>query len=235
MKARFIILLTTLAFLGLSISVPAFAGKDKGCGTTNPHPSCGDGGGGGGGDDHGDPPAQYCAELTSGGFDFGTETVTRNNRGNEYNSPVGLEMDRSDSYSPEAWDAVFATCEVLKSRGLITELTVSDKWAISNSGAQSIGEPFSPVLVSLKNAYNSVHYPDIEVDLHLRGELPLEGFPLGPGGPNDPPPYVVIELPQFWFYVHAAGTESCKILSWFSDEGVPISKLKMTWGPCSDE
>lgn len=226
MNTRFLTILSLLAFLGLSIAVPAFAGKDKNCDPNigDVHPSCG---GGDGGDDHGDPPAQYCAELISGGFNFGTETVTRNNRGNEYNSPDGLHMLRSDSYSQAAWDAVFATCLVLSSRdGDITELTVSDKWAISNSGGKSAGTPDSPVLVSFKNAYNAEVYPDIEVDLHLRGLLPAEGFPTADSTHDA----VEIVLDEFWFYVHAGGTDSCKILDFF--DPLPSSVLRMTWGPC---
>ena len=95
MKIRYLTLLTTLVFLGCSVS--AFAGKDCPDGDTSP--KCNRGGGG---DDHGDPPAKYCAQLISGGFDFGIETVTRNNRGNAYNSPHGLIMVRplvSDSDS----------------------------------------------------------------------------------------------------------------------------------------
>jgi hypothetical protein len=140
-------------------------------------------------------------------------------------------MYRTHSLNPEAWDAVFSTCPVLSSRpGDITELTVSDKWAISNSGGRSAGEIDSPVLVSFKNAYNSEVYPDIEVDLHLRGELPWPGFPLGP---DDDPAYIDIPLPEFWFYVHAAGTDSCKVITTFNDEGeVPHSVLRMTWGAC---
>jgi hypothetical protein len=41
MKARILTLITTLTFLGLCVSVPAFAEKDKGCESANPHPSCG--------------------------------------------------------------------------------------------------------------------------------------------------------------------------------------------------
>ena len=141
MNIPFLIVLTTLAFFGFSDS--AFAQKE--CQDPDPRPKCNPGGGG---DDHGDPPAQYCAQLVKGGFDFGQETVIRNNRGNEYNSPNGLEMERPDplvnsDFDPDAWDAVFATCPVLQSMGAITELTVSDDWAISNSGGKNAGTPGS--------------------------------------------------------------------------------------------
>jgi hypothetical protein len=45
LNTRFLIILTTLAFLGLCVSVPAFAGKEKDCDPPNPHPSCGNDGG----------------------------------------------------------------------------------------------------------------------------------------------------------------------------------------------
>jgi hypothetical protein len=122
---------------------------------------------------------------------------------------------------------VFATCDVLTSRtGEITELTVSDKWAISNSGGNNSGTPGSPVLVSFKNAYNAVVYPDIEVDLHLRGLLPPEGFPTADSDHDK----VEIVLDEFWFYVHAGGTDSCRVTEFFYP--LPSSMLRMTWGPC---
>jgi len=213
------------AFLGFSVS--AFAGKE--CQDPDPRPKCNPGGGG---DDHGDPPAQYCAQLISGGFDFGRETVTRNNRGNAYNSPDGLYMVRPlDSDSQAAWDAVFATCPILISEGKIKLLTVSDKWEIGNGGGKSAGEEGTPVSVSFKNAHSEL-YRDIEVDLHLRGVLPAAGFPTAVDET------VEIELDVFWFYVHASGTDSCRISNKFSEVvvgGVDKSVLKMTWDPCSDE
>ena len=240
MKIRYLTLLTTLVFFGFSVS--AFAGKV--CQDGDTRPKCN---GGGGGDDHGDPPAKYCAQLISGGFDFGLETVTRNNRGNAYTSPHGLIMDRptvlappydqqppyDPPYSQAAWDAVFETCEILTSLGSIELLAVSDKWEIGNGGGKSAGEGGTPVAVSFKNAHSAL-YPGIEVDLHLRGKLPDGGFPLGP---NDIPDNVVIDLYDFWFYVHASGTDSCKIITTFEEQGegevvVPHSVLKMTWGPC---
>lgn len=45
LNTRFLIVLITLAFLGLCVSVPALAGKEKNCDPPNPHPSCGGGGG----------------------------------------------------------------------------------------------------------------------------------------------------------------------------------------------
>ena len=58
MKIRFLTLLTTLAFLGLCVSVPAFAGKEKNCDPPDPHPSCKD-----------DGAVLYTAELI-GDFNF---------------------------------------------------------------------------------------------------------------------------------------------------------------------
>jgi len=219
------------AFLGFSVS--AFAGKD--CVSGDTRPKCNPGSGG---DDHGDPPAQYCAQLTKGGFHFGgvpgTEnfgkvTLTRNNKGNAYNSPYGLLMVRPANPDPDfssaAWDAVFKTCPVL-SGAVVTDLAVSDWWEIGNGGGKSAGEEGTPVTVSFKDAYGSP-YDHIEVDLHLRGVLPAK-LPLA----GDEPNFVDIELDVFWFYVHASGTDSCKIITTFEKEGAVHSVLKMTWGEC---
>ncbi len=186
-------------------------------------------GGGHGGDDHGDPPARYCAELTSGGFDFDRRTLTRNNRGNDYNSPDELDMFRPDvlgDHSQAAWDSVFLTCPALEADLVtISGLHVSDNWSITNSGGQEAGEIGSQVVVSLRNAY-TYEKPDIELDLHLVGTLPYPGFPTA----DTDHTLVDIVLTDFWFYVHARGTDSCRVRTAF-DSGAQ-SMLTMAWGPC---
>jgi hypothetical protein len=188
-------------------------------------------GGGHGGDDHADPPAKYCAKLTSGGFDFGNQTVTRNNRGSSYNSPDSLDMSRplwnDPIYSQSAWDLVFSTCPVLKSSFSNPNmgLDVSDDWSIDNYSKD--GAPGSQVVISFRNGHTDLR-PDIEVDLHLVGILPEPGIPTAdtPGVP------VSIVLNEFWFNVQAHGTDSCRIQGSFGDQNVDDSVLEMTWDPC---
>jgi len=181
----------------------------------------------------------YCAELIAGGFYFGignkfSQTVFRNNRGNGYRNTVELNMDRPEDGTSEAdaWDAVFETCPALNTKSpteIIEHLWVSDQWGISNSGAKSTGTAGSPVLVSFRNAH-SLLYPEIEVDLHLRGQLP-DVCP--PCIPEEGAADLEIYLDDFWFYVHAHGNDSCKITSTFQDWGVESSKLRMSWGACN--
>ena len=95
---------------------------------------------------------------------------------------------------------------------------MSDDWSIDNFSKD--GAPGSRVLISFWNGY-TYSRPDIEVDLHLVGELPL----LGPGFPlkSDDPP-IFIELFDFWFYVHAHGTEDCRILGKFNPRPITASR-----------
>ena len=225
MKTRFLIVLTTLACLGFSVS--AFAGKDCPDGDTSP--KC-NRGGGGGGDDHGDPPAQYLAELTAGGFYFGSKVVTRNNRGNSYSSTEGFEMDRvadfpGDPVTPTdtvAWDDVFSTCPATWVNYSSPEsVNVGDDWSIDNSGGNSSGDPGSRVTLAFRNFYTiDSDYSGVQMDLFLVGTLPEE-FPTVPG--ND----IYIDLTAFNFYVDAHGNEDCKTRgTWLPGAGA--STLKMT-------
>ena len=200
MKTGILIVLTTLAFLGLSVS--AFAGKL--CEEGDARPKCNPGGG----DDHGDPSAQYCAELMSGGFDIGRQTVTRNNRGNSYssNSTEGLELKRGfNGADTVAWDAVFKTCPATYLDGSPATVNVSNDWSIDNSGGRSAGTENSRVNLSFRNSWIPM-YPTVEIDLFLVGMLPHEF----PSEFND---YQEIDIPigMFWYYVHAHGNEDCKI------------------------
>lgn len=219
MNTRFLTVLTTLAFLGFSVSAIA----QKECQDGDTRPKCNPGGGG---DDHGDPPVQYLAELTAGGFYFGSKVVTRNNRGNSYSSTEGLEMTREDIFGDgvsttdtAAWDEVFSTCPSAFDEDPITDVIVSDDWSIDNSGGKSAGIPGSRVTMAFRNAYNP-DYSDVEMDLFLVGTLPDE-FPTGPDQE------IEITLGDFWFYVHAHGNEGCKITTTF-DSG-DDSVLRMTW------
>ena len=219
MKTRILTVLTTLAFLGFSVS--AFAGKD--CVDGDTRPKCNSGGGG---DDHGDPPAQYCAELREGGFQFGTQTVIRNNRGNSYSSSSaeGPELTRGASGTDvDAWDEVFVTCPATwDDEGTPQTVNVSADWSIDNSGGSSAGTPDSRVNLAFRNSWIP-EYSAVEIDLFLVGRLP-DYFP------TEPDKYIDIELGEFWYYVHAHGNEDCKIQGSFilGDKSI----LRMTWGPC---
>lgn len=216
------------AFLGFS--VPAFAGKV--CLPTDTSPKC-TRGGGGGGDDHGDPPAQYLVELTAGGFYFGPKLVTRNNRGNSYNSADGLGLYMEMGVGPDwinedAWLDVFKTCPSAFGTHIVTSVNVSNIWSIDKCCGK--------VTVAFRNLHPAEPpYSDVEMDLFLQGAYKGD-FP-EVSVPNDCGAEIIIPLDKFTFYVHAHGNQDCKISSQsFGDDEndhANDSELRMYYWPSS--
>jgi hypothetical protein len=135
MRNRYMVLLTTLAFLGLAISSPAFAGKLKNCDPPNPHPSCGD--------DPVETIVEYTAELTAGAFVFNTTEgarvvdVTTDPKANVLRSGDDLNMVRPSSSSglEYTWNSVFNPCAVLLTEDSVDGFFVGeDDWSIQKAG-----------------------------------------------------------------------------------------------------
>lgn len=116
MKIRLLIVLTTLAFLGFSVS--AFAGK--GC-----RPNCSEG--------------DYMVALTSGPFQFAPAKASLNKKG----TLVGAEailINRPDDliWEAEAWDAVMSTCG--GPLGADTSFRVdADDWSVYRNSPTQMG------------------------------------------------------------------------------------------------
>jgi hypothetical protein len=135
MRNRYMVLLTTLAFLGLAISPPTFAGKLKNCDPPTPHPSCGDG--------PVETIVKYTAELTAGAFVFNTTggahvvDVTTDPKANVLRSGDDLYMVRQSSSSglEYTWNSVFNPCAVLLTEDSVDDFFVGeDYWSIQKAG-----------------------------------------------------------------------------------------------------
>jgi len=178
MKARFLALLTTLAFLGLSISVPAFAGKDKGCGTTNPHPSCGDGGGG-----NTDEVPVYRAQLLKDGyFDFVQDGLTSARKGKSLRGNGTLSVAHNPvEGNPVEVDIFRRHCGVMLTGVGITAFEVLESnWSISHTrsrgGPDQIHITMNNLMIDLQAAV-SEGYSQTDFDLHLHGEIAEDFLP----------------------------------------------------------
>jgi hypothetical protein len=137
MKNRYLILLTTLTFLGFSAAAPA---HDCSRHQDQNHKHCDSGGSGGGG------AITYTAELTEGAFDFDV-IVAPNSRENGLLSSEDLYMVRpgepdngvclaSDTRDEcLTWNDVFNTCAVLLAQNSVTDIFVlNDDWSIEKAG-----------------------------------------------------------------------------------------------------
>jgi hypothetical protein len=124
-------LLTTLAFLGFSVTVAAHP-----CDRAPGHKHCDSDPGGGG------SSVVYTAELISGAFNFRTEqgalgevSVTPISMGNELVGNVGLGMYPGDGALPGIWNEVFNTCVELLALNSVTYFHVeADDWSIEKPG-----------------------------------------------------------------------------------------------------
>ena len=143
MKARFLTLLITLAFLGFTVS--AFAKKP-------PRPPD-------------DPAVVYTVELR-GVFNFPAHDVTLNSKG-RLNSVLTKSLEIAlghEEWQVEAWDAVFAICAV--STDAIDLVKVNfDDWGVGRNGDDGI------LWISLANIrlpQNNVPEKEIQIQLGLR-------------------------------------------------------------------
>ena len=137
MNIRFLTLLTTLAFLGLCVSVPTFAGKEKNCDPPDPHPSCED-------------STLYTAELTAGAFrfaevdgnitiiDIDVTPISDQNTALVSVYDDDVEMWRPTNFNEQAtWDRMFAIgCpELVPVNGTIDKiLSKADDWDFHEPG-----------------------------------------------------------------------------------------------------
>ena len=172
MNIRFLTLLTTLAFLGLCVSVPAFAGKIKNCDPPDPHPSCED-----------DGAFVYTAELI-GDFNFEAVEVTLTSKGLGLIGNKILDMNRDDStYS--IWNKVFNTCTELWEKDSVKFFTVGpNDWEIGEPGAVKVAFHDIRVAPDPDNGY-----PGGEVTVHLWS---TERYPFLPPDPTPDDPIQTI-------------------------------------------
>lgn len=151
MKTRYLTMLTTLAFLGFSVSVTAHdceRHKDQ------THKHCGGGGGGEG-------AIVYTAELT-GAFVFDV-VVTPNSKENQLRSEENLEMVLpADAGLADTWDQVFNTCgELLDPDSVENFFVGEDNWSIDKTGVEVNG-----VVV----IFHDIRLQDAEVTVQLMSD-----------------------------------------------------------------
>lgn len=189
MKTRYMTILTTLVFLGFTVSAVA-KGKPP-----PPGP---------------DPVVEYEAALVSGAFRFGAVDVTLNKKGNTYSSTVSLDMVRPFSEDVngvlidvpsgqlewseaerDQWDAVFAVCPELFSGNLVGSVMASDNWSIDNAGGKKAGKVGSNIRISFRDV-SVPGFPGADLDFALIGVLDDE-LPPASGS-------VSVELTKFNFF-----------------------------------
>jgi hypothetical protein len=181
MNTRFLTILISLAFLGLSVSV--LAGKPDKCPTW---PSCDT-------DPEPEPGPEYTAALTMGGFRFEAVNITLNNRDSGYNTSTStLDMSRpcsnaapvgqvwedcgkagSDEY---AWDGVFLACNEVLGGVQIEGITVGTDWGITQGGKRK-----SDTAHNIRITFRTVvadGFPDVDIwiSLHTWESYPRSMF-----------------------------------------------------------
>jgi hypothetical protein len=171
MNTRFLTVLTTLAFLGFSVS--AFAGKVVKCQTW---PNC-DG-----------EPITYTAELT-GAFEFNTVDVTEVAEG-DLRSGEDLLMSRPGDY-PDltwlTWNQVFNACEALLETNSVTSISVaSADWSIEKAGGVRV--VFRDIRLPLKDTTEN---EDVLVRVQLIGNEYDFFDSYLPEGPGDEREYLL--------------------------------------------
>jgi hypothetical protein len=208
MNPRFLILLTTLAFLGFSGSTaahPCQPGETpevhKHCRGEVPDP---------------DPepvvPAEYTAELTTGDFVFGELTgLTSNRKGTGLPGNGMLEMDPAKSGGQDQWDTIFDACLSLVTDGQITGFQVSEgNWTINYTKSREGG---GNIHITMRNLViqpsTSVEYdPDrIDFDFDLHGAV-AEGYPFLPDKEDFPSVFILDEY-MLWAGVGGQGGFTC--------------------------
>jgi hypothetical protein len=167
MSTRFLTILSTLVFLGLCVSGPAFAGKDKGCDTGSAHPSCGDG--------NTDEVPVYTALLT-GNFAFlGDLTIKR--KGKSLSGNDTLEVAHNDNgESDNITGGIFGKdCWALLTQDGVNAFEVPDGWGISytrsRGGLDQIHITMNDLIIVDPVPGTSENYSQVDFDLHLHGEI----------------------------------------------------------------
>ena len=182
MNPRYLILLTTLAFLGFSSSAlmakPIKCDIWPNCPNPNPNP---------------EPGVVYTARLTAGGFVFtlGELTdLTANGKGTALSGPDPLSMDiwgfdddpeGPSLYDADAWDHIFYGCLSLvtpdssNSGALhITSFDVAaDNWRINHIGAKGAPGHVYIVMRNLENITQVLlpQYSNADFDFDLHGDV----------------------------------------------------------------
>jgi hypothetical protein len=168
MKIRYLTLITTLAFLGFSVSAMA---HDCSRHLNNPnHKHC-----------DVDPPSGgaivYTAELTMGAFVFNTDpgldsvvVVTPNSMANTFSSKEDLDMVRIDPLVDEeaeaTWNHVFNTCVELLTPDSVSDFLVGeDDWSIQKAGGVRV------VFYDVRLTGAAVLLGDAEVTVQLIGNV----------------------------------------------------------------
>jgi hypothetical protein len=164
MKIRYLTLLTTLVFLGFTVS--AFAGKPVCPGDPRCKPDDG------GGDE---TTAEYTAELISGGFVFATATgkllgLTANRKGRSLPGGFRLEMVPETAF---AWDYIFLKdCSALLPSGVAGFGVLAGNWWInytrSKGGPDKIHITMRDLDIYPKTSQN---YNGVDFDFDLHGEI----------------------------------------------------------------
>ena len=176
LNTRFLTVLTTLVFLGFSVS--AFAGKDCVSGDTRPKCNPDSGGGGGGGTSGG-----YTVTLI-GGFSFTAVAATPGKKGGSLLSDSMIIMDRpseENGYDQATWDGVFESCVPEGVLSDPVEKVRSNNWEIVNSGGKNIGTVDSLVTVRFHDISDDivdnegVTIRTADIDFNLFGRLDYEG------------------------------------------------------------
>jgi hypothetical protein len=179
MKARYLILLTTLALLGL----PGSAGAHPCPNPSDGHKHC---------DDEGPTPGtiMYTAELTTGSFVFAPVILTgltANSRGTALSGDYDITMSQEgpvhiydesacpDGPVPCPSEAVYIFnyhCPELVSSGLVTFGVIAGNWGISHIGAKGTPGHVYIVMRNLENITNlDPAYSNADFDFDLHGDV----------------------------------------------------------------
>jgi len=123
---------------------------------------------------------EYTAALTAGGFIFGPEDVSPNNRDTGYDSTVSFGMVRpnpnDDGDDADAWDSVFGKCDGLLGGAVIPGVTVGADWGISLGGKKN-----SDTSRNIRITFRTViadDFPEVElwISLFNWSEFPRSDF-----------------------------------------------------------
>jgi hypothetical protein len=202
MNPRYLILLTTLVFLGFSGS--AAAHPCQGPGDTHKHCPT---------DTPGtDIPAEYTAELTVGGFEFGKlKGLTANRKGMALPGNEPLEMEPAKPGGQDQWDTIFDACLSLVTDGQITGFQVLEgNWTINYTKSREGG---GNIQITMRNlviqpSTSDEYDPDrVDFDFDLHGAV-AEGYPFLPDD-EEYPTFFELDEYMLWAGVGGQGGFAC--------------------------